>query len=850
MASLRVPSFCLLACVTGLVLPACGSDSAEPPGSLTSTTGSGAGGAGGGAGGAGGAGGGPLVPGPAFDRFCKGAAWDGALEPGKAMPLGGDYVGVYKDMPLGTMETMRVYPDHPFHVKTIRAAFGSDGTGTGRIRLMTTFGRSYPSAYPGDKDPTDDVDLMPPIDINLDAAPDPEVPLEIDVSGQGIFLEPGQHYAIVYEHTADTGPYLAVETVKAGELSRALLLVPGEFFPFGVGSADEAGNYRLELDGDFFCAWTDAERWFGEDLSQPFAQTPGYFGGFTDLDGDGHDDFFMSGAGPKAYFGDGAGHFTAAGWDVFAEAGNANLIVFGDVDNDGDEDAFAAPYVSHDADGDGWTILEGDCNDSPADEDADGVADGAVIKPGGAVDAPNGLDDDCDGVADDGTDASDADADGVSIAAGDCDDTHADTFPGAPELADSRDNDCDGVVDDAFFDRILLNDGTGHLTMVASSGVEALDPSPVGAMGDGNADGFLDVYWGNWLVHYPDPAAVASRYFEGNGDGTFVDAQVAAGAVVSPPRPTYGVTWTDFDNDGAQDIYASNYRETANVLWHNEGDGTFEDVATALGAGVEQNAPLPGGHSYGTDFGDFDNDGDMDAFVPNLSHPREMPKSDPSVFLVNQGASAAVPFSFVNQRADLGFIYDEGDFAAAFADYDNDMDLDLLVTALYPNHFSKLYRNDGDHFVDVTYEAKLFVNDARAAAWSDIDEDGDLDLFIAGVYGPTTAHLFVNRVGQDNHWVELSLEGAAGAGGKSNRDAIGARVTLTAGGVTQMREVKAGGGHDMQHSRIVHFGLAQETAITKVEVRWVGGSTETITGLAPNGRFEIVEGSGQALPLP
>ncbi len=285
-----------------------------------------------------------------------------------------------------------------------------------------------------------------------------------------------------------------------------------------------------------------------------------------------------------------------------------------------------------------------------------------------------------------------------------------------------------------------------------------------------------------------------------------------------------------------------NYHLYANQLWQNQGDGTFVDVAELVGAAFDDvSGPysrFPGGHSFGGDFGDVDNDGDMDAFIANLAHPRVQPWSDPSMFLINMGPP---DYLFRNMRQEYGFIYDEGDVNAAFADFDNDMDVDIAVASLYRGHFSRLYRNDmAGGFTDVTYETNTAINDAVSVVWADVDEDGDLDLVIADRAGPEFVHLFINRKGQDNNWIELVLEGTT-----TNRGAIGARVTLSAGGVTQMRDIRGGGGHsNTQNSRVVHFGLGQVETIDEVSVRWVGGETETITGLNPNARFHVVEGTG------
>lgn len=815
-----------LLCFLGAV--SCGDDDASTgAGGQGATGGSGGGTTGTGGGATGGGGGGaPITPPESFDRFCEGEAWDAALTPVTEGDLTGDYLGIIADpLPDGTVDTMKIVPRHPLRVRTIRLAFGGD-PGTVRVRLMTTFGRSYPGGWP-DLD-TAEANLIPPMDLEV-TAPDPESYVEIDVTSLGVFLEPTQHYVIAVEHLGPA-PQVAIESLPMGEVSRALIHVPNQDTPYGLGEA----NFRMELAGDHFCAWSDSERWFGEHTDAPFATVQSGYVQLADLDDDGHDDVVVQGPGPMVFFGDGAGTFVPAGFDPFPEVPNASLVVFADVDGDGDRDAFAGHYVGANNDGDTFTLAEGDCNDADA-----------AVRPG-AAEITNGYDDDCDLVADDGTDTSDADGDGASIAAGDCDDTRADVLPGGTELLDSRDNDCDGAVDEDFTDRILLNDGAGHFTALPASGVEGIDPTTTAAFADANGDGNLDVYWGHWLEHYPDYPAVPDRFAIGAGDGTFTDVTASAGFLVTPERPCYGAGWLDYNDDGLPDLYVGNYQLSDNNLFENQGDGTFVDVAPAKGFhhdGIEsQFGQYPGGHSYGAAFGDVDGDGDIDAFVSNLSHPRTQPWADPSQFLFNDGAPG---FAFQDRREELGIVYDEGDVNAALADWDNDGDLDLAVAALYPTHYAKLYRNDGAAgFVDVTYEAGIEVHLAVGLAFGDVDEDGDLDLFAAEGIGPDFVHFYENRIGQDRGWLELELEGTA-----SNRDAVGARITIEASGITQMRDVEAGGGHHLQHSHVVHFGLGDATVIDSVTVRWPNGTVETISGAEVQGRYRVVEGSGVVTPL-
>ena len=812
--------------------------------------------------------GGP-APGAAVTASCGDRRWQTTLEPGIAGELHGGFTGqltgLSADQPFGegVVEMMKIVPPHPFRVQTIRVAFGA-GEGPARLRITTAFGRSYP---PTDWDPAlqnEAVDLIEPVVVDVPANPDPDHWIEVDVSAAGLYLEPTQHYIVLYEHV-NAGPYLALESVPADEVSRGLLFVPPADDAYGLSDGTSSFNYRLELGGQWLCSLTPDERWFPETTEMPFAGDNSI--AVVDLNGDGHDDLVTTssrvvdpsdGYGEPAlaaYFGDGHGGF-AAGPDgalaPFSAVRAPNAVVFGDVDNDGDPDLFSGTSVSTDGDLDGFEV-EGD---PPDCDDTD-----RTIHPMAPEVPGDGRDNNCDGVVDDGVPAEqDSDADGVTIGDGDCDDTRPETYPGAPERKDGHDNDCDGFVDEDFRNQLLLNDGHGSFVPVADAGVEALDPTTVAGFADSDADGKLDLYWGNWLKMYPENAAVPGRFVRGDGTGHFVEATARAGMTQRPAYSAYGLTWSDFDGDGWPDLFVGNYHMYPNQLWMNRGNGTFSNAGEVSGVAHDDVPPpadvaasgLIGGHTYGADTGDIDNDGDLDIYIPNLAHPRVSPWSDRSMFMVNEGGRYR-SVRFQDETRARGFVYDEGDVMAAFGDYDNDGDLDLAIASLYQGHYSRLYRNDGAAgFVDVTYEAGVAVHDSVQVLWSDVDEDGWLDLFVndRDPNAPSD-HLFRNHFaerasrgdGAGRHWVELDLAGTTG-----NRDGLGARVTLVAGGVSRIREVRGGAGlGSTQHAHRVHFGLGEAATVDSMTVRWVGGRDEAFTGVGVDGRYRVVEGAGAAV---
>lgn len=405
----------------------------------------------------------------------------------------------------------------------------------------------------------------------------------------------------------------------------------------------------------------------------------------------------------------------------------------------------------------------------------------------------------------------------------------------------------DPATDNGKRSTVFLNNGQGQFSAVSPSGLEYEAPVAAATFLDFDRDGYLDIYLGAWLLKYPYPDAALDRLFKGLGDGHFVDVTEQAGFPNVPFKalPCYGVVPGDFNNDGLIDLFVANYGYAPNGLWRNNGDGTFTNVAKETGLNYVSRAPddASGGNSFGGDFGDFDNDGNLDLFVANIAHPRYQPWSDRSHLSKNLGAPN---FIFENVTDEAGIVYDEGDIDGTFLDFDNDGFLDLFECPVYPHHYARLYRNNGDGtFSDVTYFAGISVHECQSITFSDLERDGDLDLLVTSRREGGIPYIYENLVGQDNRFVVFFLEGS-----ESNRSAIGARVEVLAGGMRQIREVRAGKGHNGMASTFAqHFGLGLLETVEQVEVRWPSGRRETFGPLRADSFYYLKEGTGVAEPI-
>lgn len=367
------------------------------------------------------------------------------------------------------------------------------------------------------------------------------------------------------------------------------------------------------------------------------------------------------------------------------------------------------------------------------------------------------------------------------------------------------------------------NGGTGSFTVFdADSTMPALPKDATGVYdnqsqaacwGDFNGDGYVDLYvsgYENWDADVSFPDAILMNH-----------AGASFALTTSSTNRARGITACDFDEDSDLDVYVSNYRLQPNILWLNDGTGAFtNDVAEAYGVAGDGVAYNDRGHTIGSAWGDFDNDGHIDLFVGNFSHPdaaQDRPK-----FMRNRGP--AENYHFELKRTLDGADWQESYAEPALADYDNDGDLDLFFTTVYAGNSSRLWRNDGNwQFTDVTAaEGLASVSNSYASAWADFDNDGDLDLVTGG-------QIFVNQ-GNANHWLRVRLEGNAIT---VNRSAIGAQVRIDLGGGKILtRQVEGATGKGNQNELTLHFGLGSRTAPVDLEIVWPDGATQTVSGVA------------------
>jgi len=437
----------------------------------------------------------------------------------------------------------------------------------------------------------------------------------------------------------------------------------------------------------------------------------------------------------------------------------------------------------------------------------------------------------------------------------------------------------------SYFGRNVLyhNNGNGTFTDVSEKAGVAGSAERWGAgccFLDYDRDGRLDLFVANYVnfdpAHAPKPGeAMYCHYneiavpcgpqgfaggtnilYRNRGDGTFEDVSEQSG-IARPRGPAsmvfvnknwqpsgsygMGVASADFDNDGWPDIYVA-CDSAPSLLYHNNHDGTFREVAVPAGCALDENGVALSGMGVGV--ADYDGDGRLDIARTNFSE-------QVTTLYHNYGNGA---FEDASIRAGLGVNRKYLGFGVGFFDFDNDGWKDLLVANghVYSQiadrklHLSYkepkvLYRNLGNgRFEDVSSKVGSAIREenlGRGCAFGDFDNDGDVDVLINNLDGPPT--LLRNDGGNKNNWIMIKCVGT-----RSNRSGIGTRVRVTSNERSQIGEVMSGSSYYSQSDLRLHFGLAKATKVSSIEVSWPSGLKESFKDVPANQLLVVQETKG------
>jgi hypothetical protein len=407
--------------------------------------------------------------------------------------------------------------------------------------------------------------------------------------------------------------------------------------------------------------------------------------------------------------------------------------------------------------------------------------------------------------------------------------------------------------------RLFHNRGDGTFTDVTrDAGVAGGNWSTGCAWGDYDRDGRLDLYVAryvdfnpavipppgtyNYCLYQGVPVACGPRGLPGlsdllyhnEGGGKFREVSAEAGVHDTDKAYGFGVVWCDFDNDGWPDAFVAN-DSMPNYLWHNKRNGTFEEIGMEAGCAVSADGRPQS--SMGVAVGDYDNDGWMDLLVTTFSEDYK------TLFHNTHGQ-----FDDVTYAAGLGTAtYSALGWGAGFLDYDNDGWPDIFMANghIYPqadkgsNHYlqhNQMFRNLRDGRFALLGDAESGFTEAassRGAAWGDLNNDGAVEIVVNNIDRTPFYYASGRRAG---NWIRVKLTGS-----RSNRDALGARVRVTTGKLTQTAEVRSGESYLSTCDSRLHFGLGEGATADTLEIRWPNGQIETHAHLAANQEHGFLE---------
>jgi len=414
---------------------------------------------------------------------------------------------------------------------------------------------------------------------------------------------------------------------------------------------------------------------------------------------------------------------------------------------------------------------------------------------------------------------------------------------------------------------LYRNNGDGTFTDVTKpAGLIDTQFATGAAFGDYDADGFADLFVSHYVDFHLDdlPKFGSSKtcqyhslavqcgprglkgagdlLFHNNGDGTFTDVSKSAG--VDDPHGYYGLgtVWSDFNDDGRLDLFVAN-DSTPNFLYRNDGKGHFTDVAFLAGVAVSGDGSEQAG--MGIALGDYLHTGRLSLFITHFSE-------EYAALFRNDGGMNFTDVSFQAGVASPTIPY--VGWGTAFFDFDNDgwPDLFMVNGHVYPQvdtldvgaryrepKLLFLNQHDGTfrNISELAGPAIRIPQVSRGAAFGDLFNDGRIDIVVENIDGKPL--ILRNQGGSHNHWIEFEL-----AGTKSNRLALNARLKAFAGDLVQVDEVRSGGSYLSQNDLRIHFGLASHDHLDRVEILWPSGKTETINNLASDRLYSVKEGEG------
>lgn len=381
------------------------------------------------------------------------------------------------------------------------------------------------------------------------------------------------------------------------------------------------------------------------------------------------------------------------------------------------------------------------------------------------------------------------------------------------------------LTSDTDGNRLYMNTGASLIDVTNVSGLPVPNILTYGASwGDYNNDSYLDVFISN-----RDPNLLIPNYlFKNNGDGTFTNVSELAG-IGSGSHLSFCSAFFDYNNDGWQDIYVANDKtETQNLLYHNNGDGTFTEVGELSGTNVSIDA-------MSTTIGDYNNDGWFDIYVTN--------GPDGNVLFKNNSDG-----TFADEALASGTIFNSAGWGSVFLDAENDGDLDLYVSGALDGSSPDLlsaafYENQSDGTFS-TLNNGSFNNDnleSYANAMGDIDNDGYPEIIVSN---SNNGDLFLwkNNSSQSNNWLKVKLEGTI-----SNRQGVGSTIEISLDGQKQYRYTLCGEGYLGQNSSYEFFGLGQSTTVDYVKVTWLSGIEDIIYNVDSNQSITILENATLSL---